>query len=115
MTLRELPPAVLARRGVVYVRPSTGVQLRENLESRRRQYELANLAPSCGSHEVTVIDEDLWRSASGTVDRPGFRALVGQICEGGVAPSCALRRPAWPATDASGTTCWSCADWLARG
>jgi DNA invertase Pin-like site-specific DNA recombinase len=33
---------------------------------------------------VSVIDEDLGRSASGTVDRPGFRSLVGQICEGTV-------------------------------
>jgi DNA invertase Pin-like site-specific DNA recombinase len=29
-----------------------------------------------------VIDADLGVSASGTSDRPGFRTLVGQICEG---------------------------------
>lgn len=82
MTPRELPANVLGRRAIVYVRQSTGVQVQENLESQRRQYELVDLARSYGFREVSVIDEDLGRSASGAVDRPGFRSLVGQICEG---------------------------------
>ncbi len=84
MTSRELPARVLARRAVVYVRQSTGMQVQENLESKRRQYALADLARHYGFGQVSVIDEDLGRSASGTVDRPGFRNLVGQICEGTV-------------------------------
>lgn len=79
---RELPANVVDRAAVVYVRQSTGVQVRENLESQRRQYELADLAREYGFHDVRVIDDDLGVSASGTVDRPGFRSLVGQICEG---------------------------------
>lgn len=79
---RDLPAAVLSRRAIVYVRQSTSVQVHENLESQRRQYELAELARTYGFRDVVVIDEDLGRSASGTVDRPGFRSLVGQICEG---------------------------------
>jgi DNA invertase Pin-like site-specific DNA recombinase len=82
MIPRELPPNVVARRAVVYVRQSTGVQVVENLESQRRQYELADLARGYGFREVAVIDDDLGISASGTMDRPGFRNLVGQICEG---------------------------------
>ena len=82
MTPRELPAAVVSRRAVVYVRQSTGMQVVENLESQRRQYELADLARQYGFREVTVIDEDLGISACGAVDRPGFRNLVGQICEG---------------------------------
>jgi DNA invertase Pin-like site-specific DNA recombinase len=81
---RELPATVLSRRAIVYVRQSTGVQVQENLESQRRQYELAELARNYGFHDVAVIDEDLGRSASGTIDRRGFRSLVGQICEGAV-------------------------------
>lgn len=84
MTTRELPKAVLARAAVVYVRQSTGVQVHENLESQRRQYELVDLAREYGFREVNVIDEDLGRSASGAVDRPGFRNLVGRVCEGSV-------------------------------
>ena len=82
MTPRELPPAVINRRAVVYVRQSTGMQVMQNLESQRRQYELTDLAREYGFRDVAVIDEDLGISASGTIDRPGFRNLVGQICEG---------------------------------
>lgn len=81
---RDLPATVLSRRAIVYVRQSTGVQVQVNIESQRRQYELAELAREYGFRDVTVIDEDLGRSASGAIDRPGFRSLVGQICEGAV-------------------------------
>lgn len=84
MTLHELPKEALARGAVVYVRQSTGIQVQENLESQRRQYELVELARRYGFRDVSVIDEDLGRSASGTMDRPGFRDLVGRICEGRV-------------------------------
>ena len=84
MMARELPEAVTSRRAIVYVRQSTGVQVRENLESQRRQYALVDLAKEYGFTEVVVIDEDLGISASGTADRPGFRNMVGQICEGTV-------------------------------
>lgn len=84
MTLRELPEEVLKRRAVVYIRQSTGVQMQENLESQRRQYELVELARRYGFRDVAMIDADLGRSASGTMDRPGFRDLVGRICEGGI-------------------------------
>lgn len=40
MTVRELPQEVLRRAAVVYVRQSTGLQVQENLESQRRQYDL---------------------------------------------------------------------------
>lgn len=82
MMRRELAASVVERRAVVYVRQSTGVQVQENLESQRRQYELVELARDYGFRDVTVIDQDLGKSASGMVDRPGFRSLVGQICEG---------------------------------
>lgn len=82
MMLGKLAPTVLSRRAIVYVRQSTGAQVHDNLESQRRQYELVELARAYGFHDVVVIDEDLGRSASGTTDRPGFRSLVGQICEG---------------------------------
>jgi DNA invertase Pin-like site-specific DNA recombinase len=82
MTPCDLPADVLKRRAIIYVRQSTGTQVQENLESQRRQYGLVDLARSYGFQDVSVIDEDLGRSASGTVDRPGFRSLVGLICEG---------------------------------
>lgn len=84
MSARELPKDVLARAAIVYVRQSTGAQVQENLESQRRQYGLVDIARQYGFQEVSVIDEDLGRSASGAMDRPGFRNLVGRICEGTV-------------------------------
>ncbi|HEU4404311.1 MAG TPA: recombinase family protein [Polyangiaceae bacterium] len=84
MSLRELPKEALGRSAVVYVRQSTGLQVQENRESQRRQYELVELARRYGFRDVHVIDQDLGRSASGTADRPGFRDLVGRLCEGAV-------------------------------
>ena len=79
-----LPPAVLKRKAVVYVRQSTHAQVQTNLESQRRQYELVDVARRRGFREVEVIDDDLGRSASGMVARPGFERLVAWLCAGEV-------------------------------
>ena len=72
----DLPVSVVGRRAIVYVRQSTLIQVEENLESQRRQYELADRAREIGFREVVVIDDDLGISASGTSTRPGFESLV---------------------------------------
>jgi DNA invertase Pin-like site-specific DNA recombinase len=72
MSLEILPAALLKRKAVVYVRQSTQSQVQMNLESQRRQYDLAELARRHGFSSVEVIDDNLGRSASGTVARPGF-------------------------------------------
>ena len=79
-----LPVTVLKRKAVVYVRQSTPGQVQNNLESQRRQYELVDVARRWGFHDVEVIDDDLGRTASGTVDRPGFEQLVSGLCTGKV-------------------------------
>jgi excisionase family DNA binding protein len=85
MTSAELLPAgVLRRKAVVYVRQSTQPQVQSNLESQRRQYELVDVARNRGFREVEVIDDDLGRSATGTVARPGFERLVAALCAGEV-------------------------------
>ena len=53
-------------------------------ESRRRQYELVDVARARGFRHVEVIDDDLGRSASGMVARPGFERLVAWLCAGEV-------------------------------
>jgi excisionase family DNA binding protein len=77
-----LPPAILQRKAVVYVRQSTQAQVEHNTESRRRQYELVEVARRRGFRTVEVIDDDLGRSASGMVARPGFEKLVAALCAG---------------------------------
>src|SRR3954463_4327124 len=79
-----LPPAVLKRKAVVYVRQSTPAQVESNLESQRRQYELVDVARRRGFRDVEVIDDDLGRSAGGATARPGFQRLVAWLCAGEV-------------------------------
>ena len=85
MTSAEMIPAVvLNRKAVVYVRQSTQSQVMTNLESKRRQYDLVDVARQRGFVDIEVIDDDLGRSASGTVARPGFDRLVAWLCAGKV-------------------------------
>jgi DNA invertase Pin-like site-specific DNA recombinase len=79
-----LPAAVLQRKAVVYVRQSTPQQVKVNLESQRRQFELVEVARRRGFTNIEVIDDDLGRTASGTVERPGFDRLVAALCAGQV-------------------------------
>ena len=79
-----LPPAVLRRKAVVYVRQSTQAQVQTNREGQRRQYELVDVARRRGFRDVEVIDGDLGRSAGGTVVRTGFERLVAWLCAGEV-------------------------------
>jgi excisionase family DNA binding protein len=79
-----IPATVLKRKAVVYVRQSTQSQVMTNLESQRRQYDLVEVARQWGFTDVEVIDDDLGRSASGMVARPGFDRLVAWLCAGEV-------------------------------
>ena len=74
----------LKRRAIVYIRQSSPIQVTHNLESQRRQYNLADQARQLGFQQVEVIDEDLGRSGSGQVERPGFERLVVEVCSGQV-------------------------------
>jgi DNA invertase Pin-like site-specific DNA recombinase len=74
----------LGRVAIVYVRQSTMAQVVGNLESQRRQYDLAGAAGAAGFASVKVIDDDLGRSGSGSVERPGFDRLVAMVCSGDV-------------------------------
>lgn len=81
---RTLPPAVLQRRAIVYVRQSTQSQVMTNLESQRRQYDLVGTARNYGFTQVDLVDDDLGISASGCMKRPGFERLVAALCSGSV-------------------------------
>ncbi len=85
MTSAEMIPTVILKKtAVVYVRQSTQSQVMTNLESKRRQYDLVEVARQRGFVDVEIIDDDLGRSASGTVARPGFDRLVAWLCAGKV-------------------------------
>lgn len=70
----------------VYVRQSSATQVRFNLESQQRQYELQDLMRSLGwpPESIVVLDEDLGHSADGTRGRSGFTRLREEVCQGTV-------------------------------
>ena len=74
----------LGRRAILYVRQSSAQQLANNEESRRLQYAMRDRLGALGWREAEVIDEDLGKSAAGSVDRTGFRRLVAEVSLGGV-------------------------------
>lgn len=74
----------LSRRAIVYLRQSSPQQVFQNQESQRRQYGLAHQAGELGFRDVLVIDDDLGRTGSGLVERPGFQRLVAEVCGGEV-------------------------------
>ena len=69
------------RDAVIYVRQSTLAQTQENTESLALQYELRRHATELGwgEHQITVIDEDLARSAATASGRLGFTDLVAAV------------------------------------
>jgi len=84
MTHPKLTPDRLSREAIVYIRQSTPTQVLHHQESQRRQYGLAQRARELGFHRITVIDQDLGRTASGFVERQGFQRLVAHVCGGEV-------------------------------
>ena len=81
--MTKITPDHLARQAIVYIRQSTADQVSNNLESKRRQYGLADRTRQLGWNDVAGIDDDLGRSGGG-VTRPGFEKLLAAICEGRV-------------------------------
>jgi DNA invertase Pin-like site-specific DNA recombinase len=75
----KLTPERLRKKAIVYVRQSKPSQLINNQESRRLQYGLVDRARAWGFQQITVIDEDLGRTGSGLVERPGFQRLVSEV------------------------------------
>ena len=89
----------LERGAYVYIRQSTLHQVRNNVESGRRQYALENRARELGFKNVVVIDEDLGSPAraiandralagcwSGVQGRSGRRVRSGGIAAGAQQP-----------------------------
>ena len=77
----KIRPAHLERAAFVYVRQSSLKQVRENVESQRRQYGFAEQARALGWNEgqIVILDEDQGRSGATPQSRPGFARLVGAV------------------------------------
>ena len=71
----------LERAAYIYVRQSSLRQVRDHLESQRRQYERSQWAVAAGWSEsqVVVIDDDQAKTASLPNARPGFQRLITAV------------------------------------
>src|SRR5262245_33162224 len=80
----KIHPHHLQRRAILYVRQSSTFQATHNRESQKLQYAMQARLHQLGWAEVEVVDEDLGRSASGSVARAGFERMVAEVCLGRV-------------------------------
>jgi DNA invertase Pin-like site-specific DNA recombinase len=81
----KIKPQHLARKAIVYLRQSSEKQVRQNLESQRLQYELAERIRSLGWQDIEVINSDLGRSAGlGAAVREGFERVLSAVALGEV-------------------------------
>lgn len=78
----KIRPQHLQRKAVLYVRQSSTYQVIHNQESQRLQYAMQARLRELGWREIEVVDEDLGRSAAGTVIRSGFERMVAEVCLG---------------------------------
>jgi DNA invertase Pin-like site-specific DNA recombinase len=74
------------RTAFVYIRQSSPQQVENNRESTARQYALVEKACELGwaREQVTVVDEDLGLSGSGTMKRSGFARMTAEVALGHV-------------------------------
>jgi DNA invertase Pin-like site-specific DNA recombinase len=80
----KIKPHHVERKAILYVRQSSAYQVQNNLESQKLQYAMRDRLCSLGWHDIEVVDEDLGRTASGTVTRAGFERMVAEVCLGQV-------------------------------
>src|SRR5260370_38318216 len=79
----KIKPEHLARKAIVYLRQSSEKQVRQNLESQRLQYEVAERIRALGWRQVEIIDSDLGSSAAmASARREGFERGLLWVCPG---------------------------------
>jgi DNA invertase Pin-like site-specific DNA recombinase len=80
----KIKPHYLDRKATLYIRQSSTYQVSNNLESQKLQYAMQERLRQLGWRDIDIIDDDLGRSAAGTVMRAGFERMVAEVCLGQV-------------------------------
>jgi DNA invertase Pin-like site-specific DNA recombinase len=82
----KIRPEHRDRHALIYVRQSTPMQVRDNIASTARQYDLARSAAQFGWPEehIQVIDQDQGHSGASAIGRDGFQYLMAEVCLGHV-------------------------------
>lgn len=109
-----LPPSILKRKAVVYVRQSSQAQVQHNLESQRRQYELVDEARRRGFRDVEVMMTLAVPQAERSLAQDLISSSLDYVPAMG-APFSAWMRCVWLAMDVTGTIYLSSAGWLRQG
>src|ERR1700740_1020984 len=74
----------LERKAILYVRQSSAHQVLHNRESSTLQYAMRDRLGALGWSSIETVDDDLGRSAAGSVARAGFERMVAEVCLGKV-------------------------------
>ncbi|HVH70574.1 MAG TPA: recombinase family protein, partial [Candidatus Dormibacteraeota bacterium] len=81
----KIKPEHLARKAIVYLRQSSDKQVRQNKESQRLQYDLADRMRALGWKDVEVVACDLGSSAAmASARREGFERVLSSVALGDV-------------------------------
>ncbi len=80
----KIRPHHLERKAILYVRQSSAHQVLHNRESSALQYAMRDRLATLGWREIETVDDDLGRSAAGSVARAGFDRMVAEVCLGKV-------------------------------
>src|ERR1700745_4480915 len=81
----KIKPEHLARKAIVYLRQSSDKQVRQNKESQRLQYVVAERMRALGWKEVEIINCDLGSSAAiASARRDGFERVLSSVAFGEV-------------------------------
>src|ERR1700687_184479 len=80
----KIKPQHLERKAILYIRQSSVYQVNHNLESQKLQYAMEERLRQLGWRAIEVVDDDLGRSAAGSVTRAGFERMVAEVCLGKV-------------------------------
>jgi len=81
----KIKPEHLARKAIVYLRQSSERQVRQNKESQRLQYDVAERMRALGWKQVEIIDGDLGSSAAmASARREGFERVLSSVALGEV-------------------------------
>jgi DNA invertase Pin-like site-specific DNA recombinase len=94
----------LDRQALIYVRQSTPMQVRDNVASTARQYDLARRAEQFGwpQGRIHVIDQDQGLSGASALGRDGFQHLMAEVGLGRVGAVLSLE---------ASRLARSCSDW----
>src|SRR3982075_2541970 len=81
----KIKPEHLARKAIVYLRQSSERQVRQNIESQRLQYEMAERIRGLGWQEIEIVNSDLGCSAAmAAASREGFERVISSVALGEV-------------------------------